>query len=537
MTIAKFGIVWLAIIVVALITGLPAAAAELTNDRIEGITEDLRRGNLLLEPITVYQGILESDVLVDPSIEHTNAKTGAERSIKEGTADDVPKGQLAQFSMRPGSGVRREAREELKEEAKLPSALKYNYVYGFEMEVIYFDNFDLNDSVPDDGLFLAPTVFGLISYRPNAWFETTLELTLEQLVALYEEDVVQLPDGSLQPKEKKRLSLLVDQALVKFKHLGPFEVTIGRQNYEDDRLWLYDAALDAFLVKLSLGDFHTFGSVSREDLVDGELLYSAGRGKTDNYILYTEYRGIEDSKLGAYAIKRDDTTGQEGEPLHLGARMYGRPSDSFNYWTDLGFTLGKDESNQDLEGYGFDVGATYRFLNTPLRPSITLGYAFGSGDDNPNDNTNHEFRQTGLQSNEGRFGGVTQFKYYGEMFDPELTNLNVFTAGFGFRVAAGAFVDIVYHHYRLDKITDNFDRSAITALINQDETNLSKDVGSEVDIILGFRNLFGLRRLGLEFRVGWFFPGDAYRIPEGDPANPTFRKADQGISMLGVIIL
>ena len=585
MTIAKMGALCLVVLIIALGIGVPVAA-EITNDKFEDITtaampnqtkyggEDLGHddkvnvNDQITELITLksasgmpmvfdetmrddshvmmasndndlpsysianYKGMVESDFSADPTIEHSDTTTDSKPSIKDGASVDVTKFQMAQFAVRPGSGTRREVREE----AKLPSALKYNYAYGFEMEAIYMDNQDLNDSLKDESFLLAPTVFGLFTYRPNAWLETTLEMTLEQLIGVKEEDVVQLPDGTLQPKEKKRLSLLVDQALVKLKNLGPFEVTVGRQNYEDIRLWLYDAALDAFLVKLSLGDVHTFASLSREDLVDGELLYSAGRGKTDNYILYSEYRGIEDHKLGAYGIKRDDTEGLY-EPLHLGVRMVGRPSDRLNYWTDLGMTFGKDEDNNDLEGYGFDVGATYRFLSIPLQPSITLSYAFGSGDDDPNDKKNHEFRQTGLQSNEGRFGGVTQFKYYGEMFDPELTNLKVFTAGLGFRLAAGAFVDIVYHNYRQDEITDEFTSSNLTALINQDNTHLSKDVGNEVDIILGFRNLFGLRRLGLEFRLGWFFPGDAYRIPEGDPDNPTFRKADQGISALGVIIL
>jgi alginate production protein len=62
-------------------------------------------------------------------------------------------------------------------------------------------------------------------------------------------------------------------------------------------------------------------------------------------------------------------------------------------------------------------------------------------------------------------------------------------------------------------------------------------VGNEIDIIVGFRNLFGFRRFGLELRMGWFLPGKAYRVPEGDPDNPTYRKADQAITVLGVIII
>ncbi|MBU0665191.1 MAG: alginate export family protein [Proteobacteria bacterium] len=424
------------------------------------------------------------------------------------------------------------------EAMQLPQSLTYQYAYGSDTtEITYLKNRDLNSRVQDDSVILGPNLFGIITYRPNAWLETTLEMRVEQLIAAQEETQVILPDGTVQVAEKKRLSLLVDQAHVTFKEVGPFNVTVGRRNFEDGRLWLYDAPLDGLIVKLKQGDVHTEASVTRENYFDGELLYSAPRGKINNYMLYTEYRGIEDSTLAAYAIKRDDTTGQEGEPLHLGMRAYGRPTDNFNYWTELGFSRGRDELKQKLKGYAFDVGGTYRFLDLPLQPSATLRYAFGSGDSSQDDNTNHEFRQTGLQSNEGKFGGVTQFKTYGEMLDPELTNLKILTAGVGCRPAENTFVDLVYNHYQLAEMASGeLFSSGLTALMNLDDEHLSKDVGSEIDLILGFRNLFGLRGVGFDLRMGWFFPGKAYRLTDGDPADPTFRKADQAVSVLAVFI-
>jgi alginate production protein len=53
--------------------------------------------------------------------------------------------------------------------------------------------------------------------------------------------------------------------------------------------------------------------------------------------------------------------------------------------------------------------------------------------------------------------------------------------------------------------------------------------------VVGIRNLFGVRRLGLDLRAGWYFPGKAYRIQEGDPDNPTFRPANQGIGAIAKI--
>ena len=44
------------------------------------------------------------------------------------------------------------------------------------------------------------------------------------------------------------------------------------------------------------------------------------------------------------------------------------------------------------------------------------------------------------------------------------------------------------------------------------------DFSDSIDVILGFRNLFGLRGLGFEVRAGMFFPGKAWQRSDGsDP--------------------
>ena len=68
--------------------------------------------------------------------------------------------------------------------------------------------------------------------------------------------------------------------------------------------------------------------------------------------------------------------------------------------------------------------------------------------------------------------------------------------------------------------------------MNQVDTRLSKDLGTAFDIVLGFRNLFGVRRLGLDLRTGWFFPGKAFLRDEGDEGNPNIRDADKGFTIV-----
>ncbi len=83
--------------------------------------------------------------------------------------------------------------------------------------------------------------------------------------------------------------------------------------------------------------------MSRKDRLDLDLLGPVQKTRTDNYMLYVDYRGIEDHRLAGYTILREDKTGAEGRPLHFGVRAYGTPSNQFNYWSEFSLLRGKDE--------------------------------------------------------------------------------------------------------------------------------------------------------------------------------------------------
>lgn len=190
---------------------------------------------------------------------------------------------------------------------------------------------------------------------------------------------------------------------------------IGRQRFDDEREWLYDEELDAALMFSQFSRFSLELSVSRESLVDKDLL------------------------------------------------------------------------NDDLE------------------PSITLGYAFGTGDGDPDDSVDKSFRQTGLQANEAGFNGVPDFKYYGELFDPELSNLSIFTAGAGIKPTEDSSIDLVYHYYLQDTASDSLRDVGIDA----DPDGRSKRLGSEIDLIAGYEGI--KNNLAVALMLGYFIPGKAFR--------------------------
>lgn len=411
--------------------------------------------------------------------------------------------------------------------------LSYQYSIGSESDITYRKDRDLDKRLRDNSSIMAPQINGYILYRPNDRIETLVEMILERELPVHEEAQVTLPNGDVVPAPRHRNMLAVDQAWIKFKGVGPVDVTLGRRNFEDERHWLYDTSLDTVHGRAKWQDFIFEAALVRKDRFDGDLFGPVEKGRIDRAMFYGEYRGIEDIKLGGYAIKSRDRAGQEGQPWHLGLRAYGTPSDRFAFWSELALLRGKDELQRDFSAYAADVGLRYRYPALPLKPSITLGYASGSGDDDANDRRNRAFRQTGLQSNEVKGAGVSKFKYYGEALDPELSNLQILTVGLGLRLGYQVHVDLVYHNYRLNALADELRNAAVTAQMNQDAGNPSKDVGNALDLVVGLRNLFGERRLGIDLRVGLFRPGAAFRNEVGgDPLNPVFAGADKSIGAL-----
>lgn len=159
-----------------------------------------------------------------------------------------------------------------------------------------------------------------------------------------------------------------------------------------------------------------------------------------------------------------------------------------------------------LRGHAVTAGATYTFADMPAAPRLTLGYAWASGDDDPGDDRNTEFRQTGLQSNEGRFGDGGKLRYHGEAFDPELANMMILTAGPGVNPTETLSVDLVYNRFRKARAADSLRDTALDADPN----------GTSRDPVLIWEPKDDRE---LQAVLGYFRPGDAWREADGGRAD------------------
>lgn len=184
-------------------------------------------------------------------------------------------------------------------------------------------------------------------------------------------------------------------------------------------------------------------------------------------------------------------------------------------------------TDNDLSAWAFDSGATFA-PNLRGGPVFTLGYSFGSGDDDATDGTDHEFRQTDLQGSSSRIGlERQQQKNYGEVLRPELSNLHILTAGAGLPVTEATDVGLTYFNYRLAEDATSLRSSGISAPM----TGTDKDVGQAADFIVNvdIDDQFGLKSqyvddIGFRFVLGGFFPGDAYEPNDDEDAYRVFTE-------------
>jgi len=287
------------------------------------------------------------------------------------------------------------------------------------------------------------------------------------------------------------------------RELG-LSLQMGRSAFVDERGWLFDEELDAIRGHFQSEASFLELSASREELVDVDLLNPDDIPPIVNYIAYGGLTPGDHLTVGAYGILRDHLEQAQTRPLFLGAFAKGSIDDNLAYWLDIGHVRGRDAGRR-IEGYGADLLGVYTF-DLDYAPRFVLGYAFATGDSDPHDGKDENFRQTGLQGEDGNeveLGGQTALKYLGEAFVPELSNLSVFTAGLGASPCEGCSIDIVYHYYLQDEASPEIRRSALdTQPIGRD-----RELGQEVDLVVGYEAFEGFELRGF---LGYFEPGKAF---------------------------
>lgn len=304
------------------------------------------------------------------------------------------------------------------------------------------------------------------------------------------------------PKEKLRTNITQLYLLARNVGLDGLTVQAGRQDFDEPREWLYDEYLDAARI-------YYYGKPP--------LIFEAAYIHSDFEIkqkfrtwtdLFAQimWRFDKHNIIRAYRLSRKDTDETRNrEPVWWGAGFWGRTGRHFRPWLEMAIMRGQDKGNR-LKASALDIGTTAIFFDLKYSPSVTMGYAVGTGDKTGGDGISNEFRQTGYEDNTGYFGGVRTFQYYGELVDPELSNIQILTLGAGCRPFATGSFEIVYHKYDQNRPDDKLRGALVDPPARPN--GVDTDLGKSVDFVFGVSKLWNRVYLGWVF--GIFYPGNAF---------------------------
>ncbi len=355
-------------------------------------------------------------------------------------------------------------------------------------------NYNLKSNLGEADTTLTPILAPAFAYEPNQYLQLYVNPTLEIPIAVEE-----IEDRS------QTTELNMNLAYLTVKNVVPgARMQVGRQRFIDSRRWLFNENMDAIRLGYQFEQFSLELSVSQLNLVQRNLLRREGEEDEEgfvNYYAYADYKFGKKNHVGLFALYQDQQRLGTAQPIYVGLQSGGRLFGDLKYWLQTAIVRGSNSGNS-IRGEAIDIGLTQVFKGF-LEPSLTIGYAYGTGDSNPDDKVDASFRQTGFQGNSDKFNGVARFKYYGEVLDPRLTNLMVFTGGVGIKPFSKTSFDLVYHYYLQDHASTRIRGSDLST----DPAGLSKHVGSEVDLVAGYQ---GIPHLQTKFIIGYFFPGKAF---------------------------
>ncbi|MBL8314259.1 MAG: hypothetical protein JNK55_10955 [Rubrivivax sp.] len=178
--------------------------------------------------------------------------------------------------------------------------------------------------------------------------------------------------------------------------------------------------------------------------------------------------------------------------------------------TGTGTQVADASQRRRLRSWALDAGATV-VLGGALRPSLTLAYARGSGgEDSATRDAN--FRQTGLHENKARLAGVKRLRRYGELLQPDLSNLAITTLGTGIRWLGNSSLELVLHQFgQVVPAT-----KVAGARLSTDPQGLQRRLGRELDLVVALREWSWLE---LTLRWSRFEPGPAFATNRRDAAH------------------
>lgn len=353
------------------------------------------------------------------------------------------------------------------------------------------------------------------------------------------------------------------QSWIKFTDIAgiaPLGLQAGRQRISEPRGLWWNKDIDAVRVLYDSTEFSGFLGLAEnlasytstsdfmEDeqdrlrvLGEGSWLFAANNRLEGRFLYENDHSGMED--IGS-RIRANDRDTEDDNLFWGGVRLAGEnPAPRMSSVSGVGYSVellgvGGEEQLQtsaatadpdfrrvtganvrDVFGWALDANLDVTF-DAPLRPTVVLGYAFGSGDDGEGNDSG--FRQSDLQGNSSRLGvSSSGVRNYGEVLRPELSNLHILTAGVGVPVMSASDTSLVYHAYWLAQNATSLRSSGVDGALNGDDRYVGQGLDLITNVALG--DDFGLKGgylkdTKLRIALGGFDAGSAYGTEDDEMA-------------------
>ena len=215
------------------------------------------------------------------------------------------------------------------------------------------------------------------------------------------------------------------------------------------------------------------------------------------YLVDLDWNKAESTvSAGGYIILLDDSRDDsDREPIAIGVRGGYNPANGLALRGEFVYETG-DEATLDKKAWALDLGATY-MIDTSWSPMLKLNYVYATGDENADD------------GDDEAFDPLFNYTRYGEAFSPDVSNIQIITAGVALQPSDVTTVSLDWFYYTQNeaaamsmanpRITD----AGVTAMTTGDDDEL----GYELD--LGIRHDY-TEKVTASMVVALFVPGDAY---------------------------
>ena len=323
-------------------------------------------------------------------------------------------------------------------------------------------------------------------------------------------------------------------------------IKIGRQNFTEPRRWWWDDDLDALRFDYAHDAWHLMlggaqaltRKSSREDFIDPDdedVLRALGHvdwqlspaRRFSAFYLYQRDESARPPLDSLVATARTDTS---DAALHwIGLRIAGdvrlRSARAVTYWADLATVTGDEtlfeyanegggasrvaaHRQQRVRGRAVDSGLSYRPA-AARGLALALSHAWGSGDENDDDDVDKSFRQTQLQD------PTQEFRYYGELLRPELSNLAITTALVGLAITPATRLTVGYHRFRQVHAATSLRNTRI----DLHPSGQDRDIGREISLLVEIQEW---KRVDAVVAAASFEAGRAFGAAAGRRINSVF---------------